>query len=371
MIRMDEFFSQMKKEVEKTRLTSEEREVMRRALEGAFASGSPVKSPMRVTPSPFLFISSKLFSPLAFVLVLAVIGGGTAYAAEGALPGNMLYPIKVHVNEKIAVALAASSEAKAQAHAKFAERRMREAEALVERSALTHEAKTELEERLETHAAEVDAAIELVQREDPVVAAEITARLESAFSAHGALIERLGEEADEESKEESRRLASAFKERGKRAASASRTFAVKAERSAEGIEVQTFAADAGSAITASVMIEAEDPVTARIGANASSTLDKAERRLEAFKKKLNTTTAKQVKKQIEKARERIKKLHKEDTEGFEKALKEAKTLEVFIEAQEEFQERALLPVPDQNGLDEVEDGVEDEDDAGTPPAILQ
>lgn len=369
---MSNFFSQLKIEAQKIRLTESERRDMRRVLEHAFAPHDDVKSPVQVTPSPLLFISGRFMMPYAFVLMLAVVGGSTAYAAEAAIPGDILYPIKLNVNEKIAIALSASYKAKAEIHSKFAERRMREAETLVERSALTKEAKAELERRLETHAAEVDAAVELVELEDPIAAAEISARLESTFSAHGALIARLGEETDEVSKEESEHLARALKEIGRRSARAPREIALAAERGDKGIELQKFAVDPGIPIIAPVVIDTGDTLAARIQSNASSTLIEAERWLEKFKKNLNATTAEQVKRQIKKARDRIEQLHKEDTEGFEKALKEAKTLEVFIEAQEKFQERALLPAPFENGSEaEEEDELENEYDADILPSAMQ
>lgn len=327
-------------------LSTHERELMRRTLIEAMVSSELVRSPIRVVPSPYLFISSRLVMPLAFVLVVAVVGGSTAYAAEGAVPGDALYPIKVNVTEKVAEAFATSAEARASVHAKLAERRLKEAEVLVERGALTAEIKQEIETRLDHHASEVDVAAEAVGREDPVAAAGISTRLESALAAHGALIERLAEETEDESnREESRRFASALRERGKRLAYAEQGLSVVAARSAEGdIAVQTFAQSEEGSISASITMRAEsdDTVVTELEKNASSTLQKAEKKLNALKN-INATTAAQVKAQIGKTRDLIKHLHKEDKAGFERAFKDAETLKVFIEAQEEFKTRTLLP----------------------------
>jgi len=365
----NKFFSQLKKETHRIRLTSKEREVMRSALLKAIAKPRLVKSPFRVSPSPYLFISSKLVTPLAFVLILAVIGGGTAYAAEAAVPGDALYTIKVNVNEKVVEALAASTEAKAAVHAKLAERRMKEAEVLVERGALTRDAKEEIETRLDSHATELDIAVEVVGREDPVAAAELSTRLGSALAAHSALITRLGEEADDEgSREESRRFASSLRERGKRLARAEDGVAVMAMRSDGDIAVQTFAKSGESSVSASVTVrgDTDDSVAIQLRRNASSTLEEAEIKLKALKN-VNATTAARVKAQIGKTRERIKNLGKDDKEGFEKALKDAKTLQVFIEAQEEFQTRAILPAPDieENGEEDNSGHGSDDDHENT------
>lgn len=354
----------MKKEANEIRLSPREREVMRRALLKAIGKPKLVKSPFRVTQSPYLFISSKLVTPLAFVLVIAVIGGGTAYAAEAAVPGDALYTIKVNVNEKVAEAFAAGAEARASVHANLAERRMKEAEVLVERGALTRDAKEEIETRLDSHATELDIAIEVVGRDDPVAAAELSTRLGSALAAHSALIERLGEEADDEgSREESRRFASALRERGSRLARAEDGVAVMAMRTDGDIAVQTFAKSGESSVSASVTMrgEAGNSVAIQLRRNASSTLEEAEIKLNALKN-VNATTAARVKAQIGKTRDSLKKLHKDDKEGFEKALKDAKTLQVFIEAQEKFQMRAILPAPDIEENDEEDNSGHGSDD---------
>lgn len=357
------FFEQLKKDAREVRLSKGERETMRRAIERAFPP--LVKSPIRVTPSPFLFLSPAFVSPLAFVLILALVGGGTAYAAESAVPGDALYSIKVNVNEKITEALATSIETKAAAHAKFAERRLREAEVLAERGALTAKTKEEIEMRLDHHAEEIDIVVAEVGRENPGAAEELSSRLGSLLEAHSVLIERLSEEVgDGESREESKRFAEALRERSKRFARADEGIAVLAIRSEAGdISVQKFAKNPENEMTASVLIDAEDdPIVLRIGARASTTLDEAEVLLNVLQKNLNATTAERVKKQIEKTRDFIKNLGGDDKKGSAKALKDAETLRVFIEAQEQFETRALLPGPDAEEDADEEDEVEEEKD---------
>src|SRR6185436_14919248 len=46
--------------------------------------------------------------------LLIVAGAGTSFGAEGALPGDLLYPVKVKVNEEVRGALTLSSESKAE-----------------------------------------------------------------------------------------------------------------------------------------------------------------------------------------------------------------------------------------------------------------
>ncbi len=220
---MNSFFEQLKKSAQNIRLSSREREAMRLVLLNAIRSQNLVKSPLRITPSPLLFFSPRLISSLAFVLVLAVVGSSTAYAAERAIPGDLLYTIKVNVNESVRAALAVSNESKVSWHAEAAERRMQEAEVLAARGTLTADVKAELEANFDTHATKVEALVEVLEEDDPVVAADISTRVESSIAAHSAVIARLGEEAeDEESKRESGNFSRSLRDRGRRIAEKSR-----------------------------------------------------------------------------------------------------------------------------------------------------
>ena len=55
-------------------------------------------------------------SMTAAIIALALIaGGGTSYAAEGAVPGDFLYTMKTEINENIKSAFAIGNEASASA----------------------------------------------------------------------------------------------------------------------------------------------------------------------------------------------------------------------------------------------------------------
>lgn len=96
-----------------------------------FARISPYSAP---SMSHF-FTAGKI---LAFALILVMVSGGTlAFAAENALPGDVLYPIKINVNEPIRGALAVTPEEKADWQATRVERRLSEISILSGRNALT------------------------------------------------------------------------------------------------------------------------------------------------------------------------------------------------------------------------------------------
>src|SRR3989344_1189344 len=86
----------------------------------------------------------------AAVFVL-IIGGGTAAAAEGALPGDILYPVKVHVNEEMRATLTVSPKAKADWQVVRAERRLEEAATLALSGKLDDATRAELDTNLAEH----------------------------------------------------------------------------------------------------------------------------------------------------------------------------------------------------------------------------
>ncbi len=67
--------------------------------------------------------------PLALLLLL-IVGGGTGVIAENALPGDVLYPVKIHVNENIESTLAFTPKSNAEVAIKQATKRLEEVEKL-------------------------------------------------------------------------------------------------------------------------------------------------------------------------------------------------------------------------------------------------
>src|SRR3989344_1190762 len=347
---MNKFFSQLRKDAQELRLSKPEKEAVLLALEAAMRANPLTKSPLALTPSPYFFFVAPRQYVAVFVLILFVLGSGSSYAAEGAVPGDFLYAVKLGINEPLRATLASSVEAKASWHAEAAERRMKEAEVLSAAGTLTSEIKMELESNLEQHAEKVAESMVRVREEDPVLAADIEARFESSLAAHSAVIARLSLEGD---KEENRREAGSFarslKERERKLAYATGGVSVQAERDASGaIAVRTFAKQDATTLSASIEIhDADDAVIFRLGKNASTTLEEAEVLFEALKDRLSASTTARVKAQIKGVRKQIEKSQGEGVEGgkriVENALKDATTINAFLEAESQFEGRALLP----------------------------
>ena len=139
---MHDFLVNIQKEAAKTRLSPREKSAIRKAVLTAI-SASP--RPLHATSGTFALASiwrSLWLLPRALPASLALVllvGVGTAFAAEGALPGDFLYPIKISVNEKVLTAVALLPKAKASAETRILERRLEEAAELEARGGLHRE----------------------------------------------------------------------------------------------------------------------------------------------------------------------------------------------------------------------------------------
>ncbi|MDO8581171.1 MAG: DUF5667 domain-containing protein, partial [Candidatus Omnitrophota bacterium] len=140
---------------------------------------------------------ANFFRPMpifATLLMVALIGGGTSYAAERALPGDPLYPVKVHVNEEVKAALSFSSESKADWDASRAERRLEEAADLAANGKLNAETQLILEDNFQHHADRVETRIaEMQKSENQRAAATVASRFETSLKVHDQILDRIGE----------------------------------------------------------------------------------------------------------------------------------------------------------------------------------
>ncbi len=81
--------------------------------------------------STFTFFKQRQLVALALAIVLVFCGaGGTAYASSNSLPGDLLYPVKINIYEKLETAFARGTEAKTRVSVKHAVTRIDEVEKL-------------------------------------------------------------------------------------------------------------------------------------------------------------------------------------------------------------------------------------------------
>lgn len=203
---MNTFFTQLQKEAQKIRLSESERSLMRSSLEEAMAY-TPVRPPARRTSRKGLF--PKVF---AVGLSMALVAGGSvAYAAEGALPGQVLYPVKIGFNERLFEGVALSSQAKADWHLEATERRLAEMATLASEGALTEDASETIALNIETHAARTEEIIRAVEDIDRASGAKLAARFDASRAVQRALAVAFAQEGkNEETRTVARSLAERF-----------------------------------------------------------------------------------------------------------------------------------------------------------------
>lgn len=174
-------------------LSDSERERMKRVLLEYVAMKPMRNAPLdRRAPLSYMLLSLYAFSrkSVAGLLVFAILfsGASVSFAAEGALPGDALYPLKVDVNEPLVAALSVSPESKALWNAERAERRLEEAAKLASDDRLSDEVKEELEMRFEEHAERFAVDVERLEVSDSSVAADIATRFENKLLAHEVVL---------------------------------------------------------------------------------------------------------------------------------------------------------------------------------------
>lgn len=131
---------------------------------------------------------------MPIILILALLlGGGTSALAERALPGDILYPVKVDVNEKVADLFAITPKAQAQFDATIAERRLQEAEQLAAQSRLSASTQEQLAANFQNYAnkfqSQVNASSTALSAQDVVA---MNSDFEAALTAHQRILSGIG-----------------------------------------------------------------------------------------------------------------------------------------------------------------------------------
>ena len=146
---MSKLQNHLQKETDAFRMTDAEKALMRARL--AVAMEMPRTSVP--TQSPYAWFFAPRALGLAALALVMIVSSGTAYAAEGSLPGGLLYPVKISVLEPLSVALATSPTAKAEANATIAGKRVEEAQTLAAHGTLTAQTAKEISINSRAHAA--------------------------------------------------------------------------------------------------------------------------------------------------------------------------------------------------------------------------
>jgi len=125
-----------------------------------------------------LLVNARIMKATLAIALIVGLGGGTSYAAQQSVPGDILYPVKVQVNENIRMAFALNANTNAALQADLLQERLEEAKVLASRGAFEGEVKTLVQA---TIAAQVDKAIAASQEADAQVGSEVRVAVSDAL----------------------------------------------------------------------------------------------------------------------------------------------------------------------------------------------
>ncbi len=122
--------------------------------------------------------------PIA-LLFLFLITGGTSFVAKDSLPGEVLYPVKININENIESFLATNDKAEAIVSVKQAARRLEEADTLFSKGKLTSEKSTEIGDLFEKEVISMNKHLDkLSGKGDTQFVSELNDKLEVEIDDH-------------------------------------------------------------------------------------------------------------------------------------------------------------------------------------------
>lgn len=151
----------------------------------------------RSNPVYSLYKLNLSFKTMPILLILALfVGGGASLAAENAVPGDLLYPVKVSVNEKVGGWVRVGDEAEAKWNVKLAEKRLVEAEELASDGELDADVRIRLENNFQRHADKVESRIAALSDADAKAAADIVSSLRTSLNVHDRILMNIGTSLD-------------------------------------------------------------------------------------------------------------------------------------------------------------------------------
>jgi hypothetical protein len=125
----------------------------------------------------------------AFGVVALLVVVSIPFSAESSVPGDVLYPVKVRVNEEVRSGLTFSPYEKVAWEAKRAERRIGEARVLAKEGRLTNEVEAELTETMKGHVADAQKEMAVLRESDADGAAIAQVAMESALELQTAVLD--------------------------------------------------------------------------------------------------------------------------------------------------------------------------------------
>lgn len=183
---MNNYWKQIKTDIENISMTSEERARVRSSLQSYI-----LKHPASIQ-SPFwsIFFMRPALAGLAGLVILLGSGAGISSASQESLPNEALYPIKIFREEIVSLTKTTPRE-KADYSIARVEKRLEEATVLAKTNKLEPELKQKIADNISKHVEEAEEQTRVVEKVSPEIALETTTRLETSLEANVKALEVL------------------------------------------------------------------------------------------------------------------------------------------------------------------------------------
>lgn len=201
---MNKSFKQLIKDAHRIVLTPADHTAMRSHFTTLLGVGD-IKP--KTAWSSFFTLHRSMATSASFAVVAVLITSGVAAAAEGTIPGDLLYGVKVHVTEEIRSAIARTPATKAAWETRRLERRLTEAEKIIQKKP-NPQALSSLELDINAHTERVQKSIDDMERSGNIqAAAEASSNIEAPLTAHKKILQEL-----KKSKKETTRIIEAVED---------------------------------------------------------------------------------------------------------------------------------------------------------------
>lgn len=173
-------------------LTQDEKGMMKSQMLD-FMKRYPMR-PEKIWSFGYIFQYNHIKYASSFAVLIFVVMFGVSYAANNASPGDILYQIKVGVNEKVLGLLQVSDEAKAEYEVELAQLRLEEIERISAKEIVDDEVKENVNFLLDKHIEKIkEHSAKIESKNNPELSLKINSELEASFNAHKEILHEISE----------------------------------------------------------------------------------------------------------------------------------------------------------------------------------
>lgn len=193
---MKQFTKQLKKQSQTVRMSAAEKHALRERLVTYMeyhpmphgASESQAAAPRAGVVSYFHMVSVRTLARFAGVAMVALLVA-VPFTAEYAVPGDVLYPVKIRFNEEVLSTLTLTPYEKVEWETKRLERRIAEARLLASEGKLTPEAQADVQRAVQNHSNAAQKEIAVIAEKDKDEAAIAGIAFSAALEVQSEVLE--------------------------------------------------------------------------------------------------------------------------------------------------------------------------------------